>query len=258
MRKTLAALTLSLGVAGCDSPAPDTVFQLAPIVVDAGPSICPVVTGISTGSLEALLGGEIELEAFASSRGEASFRWSGGRFEPPDAAATRYLCAYPGEITLSVAVSKQDCPEVAQRIAVTCTSELCSACLHRSAAWDLLTRCTSGGFFNRVDTQRCTDALLCSLTAPDQCAADAVIGPLACYCGADSSEACTRLGAAREGPAGACVTEWEAAARCQPGDAICVIDRLHDFGRPSGVAHFVARALAVECGDVCGPQVPPL
>jgi hypothetical protein len=252
MRKTLSALTLSLGVAGCDPPAPVAMFHTDPVVSDAGLAVCPVISGISSGSLEAPLGGEIELEAFASStRDEMSFRWSGGRFEPPDAAATRYVCVVPGDSTLSVALATPECPEVAQRLSVTCTGERCSDCLRAASPSDLVTRCIGGAYFDRANSERCVDALLCSLSAPDACTSDPDAGALACYCGALSREECAPSGRAERSPAGACAAAWEAAAGCKSGDARCVLARLLDLGRPSGIAYAALRLLAGDCREAC-------
>jgi len=258
MDRPLARVALALGIVACD-PAPRAAeLHVDPIVVDGGVQRCPVITGVGSGSLETQVGDAIELEAFASPNSDVAFRWSGGIFEPPDAAATRYLCMVPGEITVSVALSTVLCPDVVQRVALSCTSEACSECLRAASEPDVVSRCAAGDYFDADQTQRCVDALACSLSDADGCAADSDAGVLACYCGARSHEACARQGSKSSGPAGSCVGAWEAATDCQAGDARCVLDRFSDPTRPSGVAERAAALLSTTCAQACGAGWPAL
>jgi hypothetical protein len=98
-------------------------------------------------------------------------------------------------------------------------------------------------------TQRCSDAVNCSLTAPSGCADDTV-GPARCYCGNQTISACLSSGPV----AGAeCVEEWQLAAECPTGDYACTAGaNFSDYSRPSGYAVTIIECANANCSTQCG------
>lgn len=104
--------------------------------------------------------------------------------------------------------------------------------------------------------QRCVDAYLCSLHAPDHCADDLTRGPVSCYCGLDRTiDQCNATSGAVFGPAGACIPQWEAATGCSAGDNLCVNSRFVDITQPAGVAS--ALITCTVSSDYCGTDCRP-
>jgi hypothetical protein len=101
-------------------------------------------------------------------------------------------------------------------------------------------------------TQRCTDAVQCSITATTGCAED-VAGPARCYCGEQTLNQCQATGPL---PAAPCITAWERVTECDTetnaaARNTCVLGQFQDLTRPAGYAFFTVECANANCQAAC-------
>jgi len=131
-------------------------------------------------------------------------------------------------------------------------SEACGTCVisncgEAQLGFDIAGPC----FQNSADPafqQRCVDAHVCSTLSADDCAQNAILGPVGCYCGEGVDPAACQAGTT---VIGNCIPEWEAATGCTPGDSNCVMGLFSDLTLPSGYARFALECQLNACSTEC-------
>ncbi len=156
-------------------------------------------------------------------------------------------------------------PEAGREAGPPLDYDACVACLQTGCA-DHNTIPLSGVCFNSATeglngdaipqpntTQRCTDAVQCSITATTGCAKD-VVGPARCYCGEQTLAECQSRGPRPDAP---CIGPWERVTECDSvaGAAAkntCVLGEFQALARPAGYAFFMIECANATCQQACG------